>query len=596
MSGRPIHMKKTKKRFSLRRHIKSLEAAVMRFPLASACAVAITAVGITLIHIDGSEDPYIKLLLVLFLALPVFVCLQLVRERAGWKPSEWMAASVAAGATLGAYYSWLPLPTDSEVMWMFVRHGIWVGAAILLIAIIAFHKKGDTPIAFWKYDKTLAFSFILTLIWSWLIHGGVAIAFASADFLFEFIDLAPERYEELGVLVYGLFAPIFFLSRIPTDWEALRNLGTYPKELRLLAQWVLVPLTTVYFVILYAYTIKIVGTQEWPEGQLAYMILGFSFVGVLTYLILYPLREKIAWIRKSGNVFFAAVIPQVAMLFAALWFRVSEYAWTESRYFVFVFGCWLFAIAVYMLHSKAKDIRLIPATFCLVALLGTFGPWGAFSVSEASQVNRLEGILASNEILVDGSVQEAETELSKEDLGEISAILRYLNEMHGLESIQPWFDESIDDLTLKEITDLMGAEYVSYSPRDKESGYINIYTNLFNTCSVFDLEGYDHLVMLEWSSNEFDVDGATYQFDVDEPSASLVLTEGDREIASVPLAEFLEDTGNEGHQLIDSESSGLEFENDEIDLVLYFHNLSGELTEDGFETYNLAGFMLFTLK
>ena len=82
MSGRPIHMKKTKKRFSLRRHIKSLEAAVMRFPLASACAVAITAVGITLIHIDGSEDPYIKLLLVLFLALPVFVCLQLVRERA----------------------------------------------------------------------------------------------------------------------------------------------------------------------------------------------------------------------------------------------------------------------------------------------------------------------------------------------------------------------------------------------------------------------------------------------------------------------------------------------------------------------------------
>jgi len=52
---------------------------------------------------------------------------------------------------------------------------------------------------------------------------------------------------------------------------------------------------------------------------------------------------------------------------------------------------------------------------------------------------RLEQLL----ILKDGKIEKASTSLALKDRKEISALVRYLLEMHGAGSLQPWFNTDL---------------------------------------------------------------------------------------------------------------------------------------------------------
>src|SRR5699024_2541261 len=116
---------------------------------------------------------------------------------------------------------------------------------------------------------------------------------------------------------------------------------------------------------------------------------------------------------------------------------------TIERYFVLVLGLWLAGIVLYFIFSKAKNIKVIPASLCLIALLISFGPWGAFSVSERSQITRLQTYLQQNELLEKEIIQPASGTISFEDRREISNVIRYLVYNHGVSGIQPWFNQDL---------------------------------------------------------------------------------------------------------------------------------------------------------
>jgi len=126
------------------------------------------------------------------------------------------------------------------------------------------------------------------------------------------------------------------------------------------------------------------------------------------------------------------------MLLLAVARRVSEYGITESRYVVAVLGAWLTLVSIYFLASRTQDIRVFPATLCALALLTSFGPWGAFAVSERSQVARLRRLLEANHVLVGGAFHKPERAPSSEDLKRINAEVRYLSDAHGLSALAGW--------------------------------------------------------------------------------------------------------------------------------------------------------------
>jgi hypothetical protein len=78
----------------------------------------------------------------------------------------------------------------------------------------------------------------------------------------------------------------------------------------------------------------------------------------------------------------------------------------------------------------------------VLAILASYGPWSAFSISEASQRGRLEEYLKTNGIFENDQLQPVSAAVTLEDRLEMSSIVRYLDEWHGPEAFSRWFDDS----------------------------------------------------------------------------------------------------------------------------------------------------------
>lgn len=606
--------------FSVRSVFEGVRATARRFPLSLLSALFGTVIAIIIIHRDEPSF-YLNIILALTLAFPLFASIALLCEEKSLSVRKKVFINALAAVFLLLYYLWLPENISDAENIFIIRHILW-GIGFFLLAtfapFLAVRKEGAIS-AFWQYNKSLFFALLLTYIWAGAMQTGLSIALMSIDFLFD-ISIDAKRYMELWAIIFGIFSTTFFLSRVPKNIKDLFDIKDYPKELRLFAQYVLIPLVAIYFFILYAYVFQIIRTSQWPKGVLAYMILGFSLLGVFTYACTYPLRETTAWIKKSGNIFFVVLIPQVGMLFWALYFRLSQYGFTENRYFVFVFGWWLLAIALYLLFSKKKDIRYIPITIFIIAILSSFGPWGAFAVSKNSQIHRLEKVLIKNNLLVDGKIKKLENqEVSFEDRKEISAIIQYLYQVHTLSGIQMWFSEDLSTFGIidetqpkrrdvyvypqKVVQELLGIEFVgAWQAGNIESEIFALYTDEYRPDGkIADISKYDYMTTLHALSGDIgEINSIVYKYQIENNNSEFVILRNDKVIARVDIKVFL-------NNLLQGKSSyppamnrdflKLEFENENISLVLYFANINGEKKEDGkYFIQSFNGRLFFTPK
>lgn len=469
------------------RHIASgSSAALHRFPLVLLSAAVAVVTALLLIELDPDSaqlmSRYYALLLVSLLGLPLFLALKLTGEKMDWTRPVQIAADVCGAAFLAFYYFMLPDDFDGAPTEFLFRYALFLLAAHLLVAVGPYWGRGEMS-SFWHYNKTLFLRFLTAVLFSWVLYVGLTIAMVSTDELLG-VDIDPERYFQLFVVIAGIFNTWFFLGGIPDLATGPPADREYPKGLKIFTQYILIPLVVIYVIILYLYTGKVIVEWSWPEGLVAYLVLTFSVAGIFALLLLHPIQEKVEnrWIKTFSRSYFLFLVPLVILLLLAIWRRIWEYSFTVNRYFVLVLGLWLAGIVIYFIASRAKNIKVIPASLAVLAILISFGPWGAFSVSERSQANRLEQYLQQHDILRDGLVHEAAAPVPAEDRAEISSILRYLNSTHGVERLQPWFEENLsalsgDSLTLNRseipgyLSDRMGIEYVDRWGGTEVPGY-----------------------------------------------------------------------------------------------------------------------------
>jgi len=253
---------------------------------------------------------------------------------------------------------------------------------------------------------------------------------------------------------------------------------------------------------------KIIFTQNLPKGWVSYLVIGFSVAGILALLLIHPIRKKEGnrWIDTFSRWFYGALYPLVVMLFIAISRRISDYGVTENRYFIIVLAIWLFFVSSYFLFTRVSNIKYIPVSLCFIALFCSFGPWGAFAVSERSQFNTLEKILTDNKVLVSGKVDTKHSEVPDSVAEQVTSIVKYFNEMHGFEKFKPWFNQDIDSLIadslrwnrvanimkLLKITELYN--YDRFYDEDNDGVY-NRYFSYYaeaNSSNVKDISGYDY--------------------------------------------------------------------------------------------------------
>lgn len=470
---------------SIQQMFRTAGLTLSRFPVTILAAAGGSVIGIMIPRFSQSaNESRLWLLLMMFaIAIPVSFALTTFAERRKLAPS-WRILSVLFVVVLsllfyftGQYHT----PERQQMQFLLLNT-----AAILLASFSPFIGKGSIN-GFWHYNISLLLRFLVTTFFSLVLYLGIVVAIFALNRLFGMhIDL----FEELWFFTIGLFHTWFFLSGISDDYQQYDRMTDYPRGLKIFTQYVLLPLLSIYLLILYAYLCKVIISWHFPEAWMLNLVLGFSISGIVALLLIYPLQtiSDNRWIQRIGRWFFLSLLPPVALLLLSILRRIRDYGFTENRYFVLVVSLWLACLALFFVLRKFRNIPIIPMSLCLIAVLAGIGPWSAFSVSEKSQQKRLGNILRSHNLLQDGKVTRLGKQLPEQDREQITSIVDYLAVNHGAGSLQPLFVTPLDSMAVAMHNDneaeavagcahqLMGIPYVKQRERSfrDQDGFLNI--------------------------------------------------------------------------------------------------------------------------
>ena len=355
-------------------------ATIKRFPLTVLCAVAAACILIYMTHDEwrfGKESIYYNLIKVLMcceLGLPLFMGFALLSEmRKQSLIQKWVLQFIAL-ALITIYFFTIGDIDSFKIVYV-ARYILFLITVHLFVSFAPFLVFGQLN-GFWQYNKTLFLRFLLAALYTGVLFGGIALALWSMDELLK-ITINYKKYLYTWYFLACIFNTCFFLAGIPSNLEDFENDSSYLKGLKVFTQYVLLPLVTLYLVILYAYIGKILIEWRLPKGLVSYLVIGYSVAGIFSLLLIYPIRndEGNKWIHIFSRWFYLALFPLIILLSISIFNRTVEYGITENRYFILVLALWLFSIATYFLNGGKENIKIIPISLAVLALLSSFGPW-----------------------------------------------------------------------------------------------------------------------------------------------------------------------------------------------------------------------------
>jgi hypothetical protein len=151
------------------------------------------------------------------------------------------------------------------------------------------------------------------------------------------------------------------------------------------------------------------------------------------------------------------------------------------------------------------------------------------SISQRSQVGRLNRLLIKDGVLLNSLVRKEHGRVSQEDSQEISSIVSYLNGIHGYEAIQPWFADKLKEdtrsghavnLAPPRVLDKMGVDYIGYRPGAGGPTF-----SLFETKEAVNISDYDRLLRQQIINGEchFVGEGISYGVNIDLSSMNITI-------------------------------------------------------------------------
>ncbi|MBL3656929.1 DUF4153 domain-containing protein [Fulvivirga sediminis] len=559
-------------------------ATIKRFPLAviSGCIAVFASCYFVDLDFESTElkNTFLRLIMVSSLGIAYFTALKLMAESLGQRFWKYVLGALGV-VCLVIYYS--VMSADLQVVdW--VRYILFGIIAHLMVSFAPFLLvKGKE--GFWRYNKNLFLQIVTAFFFAMVIYMGLALALLALDKLFD-INFSSKLYLKLFYVVSGLFSMLYFLGGMPRQQELYADEEAFSKGLSVFTQYILIPLVGIYNLILYIYTIKILISWDWPRGWLGYLFISYAVLGILSYLLIYPLAQsgERGWLRVFSRWFFFSLIPLVVVLFLAIYRRVDEYGLTENRYFLYLLDFWLLGMAVYFSFFKNKNIKIVPLSLAIVILLSSFGPWGAFGWSARNQVNRFQGLIKKAEA---GG-------LSFNERKDVSSVIHYLARRRKLAHLQPYFKADVDSLY-----DHNYSGYAEVLLREYEIDYVNEWQRDSTMASAFSY----YSIKQNYYLNVGDYDqflscsqvGSSGPIKV-EDWENLVIDSLKTSINLKPFITQLKKKHSGGSYDMEPDQLMLEGENDDIKFKIYFLSVSLRRDADGQYEVQGLGFNMFFKK
>ncbi|CAM4220710.1 protein of unknown function [Pedobacter westerhofensis] len=432
---------------SIQNLIQDIRYVIMRFPLEIAFAIIGSIAAIINIR-TGYPDTdqsywFTRVIMTANLGLLFSLSASLYLEsRAVKGPRLYLFKIIVALLASGLIFLLNPALQEDDYQRFFL-----LSLAGHLLVSFAAYVHADSVQGFWQFNKTIFLRFLTSVLNSGVLYLGLAAAIGATKFLFN-VDLGSNSYSILFVLIAGIFNTLFFLAGIPKDLDTLNEDFTYPKALKIFTQYVLIPLATIYVIILLAYEAKIIIEWNLPKGLVSNLILGYAVFGILAILMIFPIREQEEnkWIKTYARSFYFLMLPLIVLLFLAVGTRVFRYGITENRYFLIMLAIWLLGVTIYSLLSRKQNIKVIPISLCIFTLLSIYGPQSAFSVSEYSQKKILTDIFKRNNAFKDHKMTRLKS-ISAKDGNRAARTLRYIIEHYDYQALQPYTNANLDHVS-----------------------------------------------------------------------------------------------------------------------------------------------------
>ncbi len=332
---------------------------------------------------------------------------------------------------LGLFYYYLEFIEED---FSDIARGRWLLlllAGHVFIIFAPFIKSWHTS-KFWNYLKAIVYALLRSLIYSLVLFTGLSLAILALDFLFD-ADFNNFIYLQNFILCLGIVNTCIYLSDFP-EVEDLEETIDFNKAIEVLILYILIPLSLLYIVIVYAYALKILVQWELPRGWVTYLISALSILAFVIHIAIAPIRKthSAKLVTKFFPYYFYAVIPLLALLFIALWKRISDYNFTELRYLGFLLAIWICIMLFYMIISNSRNLSYYAKLLFVFIAISTFGPLSAFKISVNAQLSELK------EMMTEVNKMEQKVFTNEEYL-RFSSIVNYLENRNSLEKTEVFF-------------------------------------------------------------------------------------------------------------------------------------------------------------
>lgn len=375
-----------------------------------------------------TSDNLIRCALVSAIGFPLTLCINHIHERIPRLHLMNKILNHCLGITsLVLYYSFLLKAFNS------VSITRYAALSIVLYLIFMFTPYYYTRSNFELYIVKLLSRFLATVLYAGVMFLGISAILFTLNELLKF-NISSKTYFDLFLIITGIFSPCFFLAGVPLLNTEL-SLSDYPKLLKILLIYIVIPLLTTYTVILYIYFGKIIFTLQWPVQLVMHLVLWYSLISTIVIFLTTIFVAESNLVKFFTKWATKLLLPLLIMLFVSVGKRIHAYGITEPRYFVIVLGLWVMGIMLYYILSRNPRNIVLPITLAIVAAICVVGPLSAYSVSKYSQNLRLKSILTKYHMLSGNSIVKSKQELSEYDKVEISQILNYFSNYHQLRDV-----------------------------------------------------------------------------------------------------------------------------------------------------------------
>lgn len=416
---------------SLEKLLRSLH----RFPEAILLATLTVMVLIFLNHLGPLDNTATirnnlnRLAAVLALGIPLSLGIRLLMERLP-KLHPGIKTFFYLGAVTGLIlYFCYGLPNFSMVP--LSRYLALTLAFYLIFLFIPFFLRRDH---FELYCVVILIRFLITYFYAAVLYLGICSIVFTVNMLFA-ISLKGVIYFDVWLIVAGIFAPAYFLAEIPL-LESEFDIDRYPKVLKVLFLYIVVPMIIIYSVILYVYFMKIIITRSWPAGIVSNLVLWYGLICSGVFFCIHVLRSKTKWLQKLLATFPGFLLPLLAMMFVAIGIRIRAYGATESRYFVVIACLWLTGWMLYYLLAKKVRNIFLPVSLAFLAVFSVIGPWSAYSLSKWDQNRRFTAILMKYNMIDGEKLVKPDRPITPEEKAQIISLLSYFKYSHTLHDLK----------------------------------------------------------------------------------------------------------------------------------------------------------------